>query len=359
MSKRNDGAGDAAGRIAAILARYADDPRTGELLFSVQSGDGALNVTQGDPQRQFFIASATKLFVAAILARYRERGLVDWDAPMVGYLPDLDLHGLHARRGRERTGKITVRHLLAHTSGLADYFGEPRGTKRTEFRSTFDRVVKRDMGWDLAQALAWSREIPPHFAPGARGKAFYSDTNYQLLGAIIERIGGASFAEIVEREVCEPLGLRHTWVFGPDDIGRYDEIATMLHGRRRLRIPMAMASTQADGGIVSTLCDLQRFLRAFFGGELVPPTMLAEMTREWRRIFFPLRYGTGIMQFRLASALTGFRRVPPMVGHSGASGTVVYRCLERDLWMVGTVNQTMQRSLPYKILVQIEMAARG
>ena len=107
-----------------------------------------------------------------------------------------------------------------------------------------------------------------------------------------------------------------------------------------------MASVQADGGIVSTLDDGLTFLEAFFAGRLFPPALLAEMQRDWHRIFYPLEYGTGIMRFQLPRAMTGFRRVPAFIGHSGASGTVMFACPDRGLTVVGTVNQTTQRSMP-------------
>jgi D-alanyl-D-alanine carboxypeptidase len=342
-----------------LFTRYDRDPRTGEVLFSVRSGDGSLDVTFGDPARPIFLMGATQLVVAAILARQRARGLVDWDAPMAGYLPDIDLTGLHARRGKDRTGAITIRHLLSHTSGLPDYLDEPRGASKRDFRSTFTRIAGQDQTWDHAQALAWSREIPPRFAPGGGRRAFVSSTNTRLLGAVAERTAQASFAEVVRREVSDPLGLTGTWVFGPDDLDGYDRIAPMVHSKRRLRIPQAIGSLDGDGGAVSTLADLQILLRATFDGEYVPAPIFTEMTSVWRRSVFPLRAGTGLMRFQLPAAYTGFRRIPPMIGVSGQNGTVAYACPELDLWIVGTVGQTMFRSLPYKLLVQIALAARG
>jgi hypothetical protein len=58
------------------------------------------------------------------------------------------------------------------------------------------------------------------------------------------------------------------------------------------------------------------------------------------------------MRLRLPAVMTGFRRVPPFIGHSGASGTVMFRCPDRGVTVVGPVNQVKQRSMPYKLLVR-------
>jgi CubicO group peptidase (beta-lactamase class C family) len=99
------------------------------------------------------------------------------------------------------------------------------------------------------------------------------------------------------------------------------------------------------------------FLEAFFDGRLVAPEVLVEMQQEWHPIFFPLEYGTGLMRFRVRRYFSPVVRVPPFVGHSGASGVVMYRCPERGLSIVGTVNQVESRSLPYQLMVRSAIAA--
>ncbi len=342
----------AAGRIAAMIRKVDADPRSGEVLWRMRSDDGRIDLTHGDPTRPFFIASATKLYVTAILAQLRDEGRVQWDAPLAAYLPDLDLSGLVMARGGEDRGQaMTVRNVMAHTAGLADYFEG----KRSEGPTTFARVVEADFGWDLHDVLEWTREMKP----AAPGKGLYSDTGYQLLGAAIEVVDGRTFAESVRDRITGPLGLVGTYCFSPADVGRYDEVADLRHGATRLRIPLAMASVQADGGIVSTLQDGVTFLDAFLGARLFARTTLDEMQRDWHRIFYPLEYGTGIMRFRMSPLMTGFRRVPSFVGHSGASGTVMFRAPQLGLMVVGTVNQAQHRSMPYKLMVRTAIAAGG
>jgi CubicO group peptidase (beta-lactamase class C family) len=118
-----------------------------------------------------------------------------------------------------------------------------------------------------------------------------------------------------------------------------------------------MASVQADGGVVSTLAESLAFLDAFFGGQLFPAALREEMQVDWHRVFFPLEYGTGVMRFRMPAVLTGLRRLPPLVGHSGASGVVMFRCHEKGLTVVGTVNQAQHRSMPYQLMVRTAVAA--
>ena len=336
-------------RIEGLIRKSASDARSGEVLWRMRADDGRVDLTYGDPARPFFLASATKLFVTSILAQLRAEGRIDWDAPLSGYLPHLDLAGILVVKGVDRSGLMTVREVMAHTSGLADYFEGPR----RDGPSTFARVLERDQGWNVHDVLDWTRAMPP----ATPGRGHYSDTGYQLLGALIEAVDDRSFADSVAARIAEPLGLACTYCFGPNDLDRYDEIAAIRVGATSPRFPLAMASVQADGGIVSTLADGLAFLDAFFGGQLFPARLLDEMQADWHRVFFPLEYGTGIMRFRMPAVLTGLRRVPPLVGHSGASGVVMYRCHEKGLSVVGTVNQAQHRSMPYQLMMRAVLAA--
>lgn len=346
---RNHGRVDAHSKILREIEKVASRGRSGEILWRMRTDDRTVDITYGDAGRPFFIASATKLYVTAILAQMHAEGRLQWSAPIAAYLPDLDLTGLTTRAGRDVGAEISVQEVMAHTAGLPDYFEG----KRPGGETTFARALRFDFGWDVHDVLTWSREI----GPGTPGKGRYSDTGYQLLGSVIEQLDGRSFAESVRARICVPLGLESTYVFSQADAGRYDTVAALRVGDRAITIPQAMASVQADGGIVSTLDDGLRFLDAFFDGSLIDPSTLAWICSDWHRIFFPLEYGNGIMRFRMPAVMTGFRRVPPFIGHSGASGTVMFRSLDLALTVMGTVNQAEHRSMPFQLLVRTALAA--
>lgn len=336
-------------RILRAVTRAAEDSRTGEVLWRVRSDDGALDVWYGDLDRPFFLASATKLATSAILAQLRAEGRLDWDAPIAALLPELDLSGLVVRGGVDESAGMTVRQVLAHTSGLADYF-EGRASGKP---SLFSSLLEQDRSWTITDVLQWTRALKP----GTPGRGLYSDTGYQLLGALIERLDGTTFADSVQRRIVAPLGLADTYVFREETIDRYGSIAPMMAGAAPLEIPLAMTSVHADGGMVSTLREATTILEAFFDGRLVPPAVLAEMQSDWHPIFFPLEYGTGVMRFRVRWYFSPVTRVPAFVGHSGASGVVMYRCPDRGLSVVGTLNQVQRRSMPYQLMVRTAIAA--
>lgn len=331
--------------VRAIIARADSGARTGDVMWRVRSDDG-LEVSYGPGDRPFFIASATKLYVTALLAQLRAAGRLDWDSPITAHVPEA---AILCRRIPGST--VTVRSVMAHTSGLPDYFEG----KRADGPATFERLLAEDFGWDVRDVISWASQMKQ----GKPGRGLYSDTGYQLLGRLIEVLTGATFADAVRARVAEPLGLHHTYCFGRSDLERYGTVAPMRLGDTVLRIPQAMASVQADGGIVSTVDDSARFLDAFFAGELFDASLLAEMTTDWHRIFFPLEYGTGVMRFRLPRAMSGMRRIPAFVGHSGVSGTVMFRCPEWGLAIVGTVNQVRHRSLPFNLMVRTAQRAHA
>src|SRR5690606_24702424 len=154
----------------------------------------------------------------------------------------------------DRSGSIEVWHLMSNTSGIPDYFD-----KETVARL----VANHDEAWGLQRTLAAARQKRPGFLPGR--KAQYSDTNYKLLGAIIEAVAGKPLRDVFDEIVIRPLGLEDTYLYDgrPDD-----RLAPLYYKDRRLELPRYMASLGAEGGIVSTAADLGLFTQGFFGGAL-------------------------------------------------------------------------------------------
>jgi CubicO group peptidase (beta-lactamase class C family) len=94
-------------------------------------------------------------------------------------------------------------------------------------------------------------------------------------------------------------------------------------------------------------------------GRLFPSAYLTDMQSQWNAIFPPLQYGMDLMRFALPRYYTLFKGVPPMIGHSGASGAVLYYVPALDLYVSGAVNQIKQRSLSYNLLARLVMACQA
>ena len=226
--------------------------------------------------------------------------------------------GIHVLRGVDAGGRITIRELLSHTSGIADYFEQRQRDGSTQI----GKALQADFAWTFADVLRITKdELTPRFVPSTPGKAFYSDSNYQLLGAVVEAVTGDSYEDALRQRILAPLALAETYPFTLGTVERYDSVAAMLSDKKRVAIPKAMASVRADGGMVSTASDGLAFLEAFMTGRLFPSAYLDEMQSQWRAIFAPLQYGIGLMRFALPAllhavqdssahdrALGGFRR---------------------------------------------------
>ena len=359
-------------RLAATLEKYAARPDAGAVRFALESPGrgwswdwespaGAGPLAAAAPASaagagQYFIASTTKLYVTALVMQLRAEGRLDLRAPAATYLDPALLERIHVLRGVDSSARITVEELLAHTSGIADYFEQRRADGTTQI----GRALEHDFSWTLDDVLRITRdELEPRFAPSAPGKAFYSDTNFQLLGALVEAVTGQTYEEALRDRILEPLDLAATYPFTAQTLDRYADVDAMLYGTRPVVIPQAMGSVRADGGIVSTARDGIAFLEAFMGGRLFPAEYMGEMQRRWNPIFRPLEYGVGLMRFALPRYYTLGRRVPPMVGHSGASGAVLYCVDDLDLYVSGTVNQVKKRSLSYNLLTRLVMACQA
>jgi D-alanyl-D-alanine carboxypeptidase len=204
-----------------------------------------------------------------------------------------------------------------------------------------------------AEAVEIVRHLSPHFAPGTRGRAYYSNLNYRLLGLIIESVTGQSMAENIEERICAPLGLEHTYLF--DCTARRDPSpATIYLQDAPANIPNYLSSNVSDGGVVSTASESLTFLRGFFEGRLFAEALLDRMM-EWNSMFFPLRYGYGLMYFHLPRYLW-LTPLPEFIGHSGTTGSFAFTCPSRALYLAGTVNQ-VSPAKPFFLMIDLVRAA--
>ncbi|WP_433726869.1 serine hydrolase domain-containing protein [Nocardia sp. CA-129566] len=286
----------------------------GQLVLTADGRDTQINSGVGDlatgaafpDTAQVRIASNTKTFVATVVLQLVGEGRVELDAPIERYLPDVV-------RGPGGDGNlITVRNLLQHTSGIPDYLtrldlDSPEALRRYQ---TADQLIR--LGLDA----------PSRFAPGSA--VGYSNTDYLLAGKLIEQVTGQPVGDEVTRRILQPLGLRDTYwpafpletvIRGPHPRGYQNFNGTLVD-----ITDIDPGWGLADGALVSTGADLNRFFEGLLAGGLLAPAELAEMqrTRPTNNPALPNDIGLGLFH------RTSFCGVD-IWGHGGAmDGTFVY-----------------------------------
>lgn len=248
--------------------------RDGSRVERLSSGVTELGGPRPAPvDGRFRIGSVTKTFTATVALQLAGEGRLSLDDSVERWLPGTVPNG----------GGITLRQLLNHTSGLYNYTDDTLNTPEQVVRDRYKRWTPRQL-----VALATARD--PLFPPGTAWS--YSNTNYVLIGLVIERVTGRSLAAEIECRLLTPLGLRDTslpgnsvWIPGPHAHG-YLQIGGAPVDITALNV----SSSYAVGDIISTTGDLNTFYAALLGGRVLKPAQLAEM----RTTAFDSGYGLGI-----------------------------------------------------------------
>ena len=307
-------------------------------VIRVESGDGSLALTAaaGDMinDDRYFIASVTKLYVTAVVLMLKREGQLSLDSRITSYFPGGMLSGLHVLDGVDYTDEITVKHLISNTSGIPDYFF---GKTASGKKAATELLEGKDEAWPLERILDTVRKIKPRFKPGHTDKALYSDTNYELLGAIIEKITGSPIDMVFKELIFDRLGLNDTYCFKDES----DETPAQLYYKTStVRLPKYMASVTAEGGIVSTAQECMRFLRAFFSGEFFPAEEIKDL-KQWNMIFGPglFLYGIGIEKFYIPFFMKPLFPIGETLGFWGQTSAFAWYNTENDIYLTGTANQ--------------------
>jgi D-alanyl-D-alanine carboxypeptidase len=222
-------------------------------------GYGLANVeldVPADPSTVYRIGSITKQFTAAAIMRLVEAGKLSLDDPIEKHLADFPTAGC----------RITIRHLLAHTSGIKSYTG--LGPK-------FWDVSRLDYPHEKLVALF--KDEPPDFQPGEKYQ--YNNSGYYLLGMIIEKVTGESYAEHMRRTFFEPLALTSTRYCDNEPIITHRAAGYELREGRVVNATLlSMKAPFSAGALCSNVTDLVAWTAALMNGKVVTRASLEQMT---------------------------------------------------------------------------------
>ncbi len=233
--------------------------RSGRLLFA--QGYGLRDRVHRLPvtaSTVFALGSISKSFTAAAVMLLVQSGSVDLDAPIARYLPSVP----HAR-------EVTIRELLDQTSGIPDYLEDP-----ALFHAILTSTVRPR---PIAQYVQMIGGKPLLFRPGSKWS--YSNTNYAILGMLIQKVTGESYAAFLQQRIFDPLRMTATQVMRstPPEGSDVADGYTYARGRYVAVAPQSMAWANAAGSMASDAHDLVAFDGSLFAGAVVSKASLREM----------------------------------------------------------------------------------
>jgi D-alanyl-D-alanine carboxypeptidase len=274
-------------QIQAALDKQVEAANTVGITLLIDSPAGTFAGASGyadlenevplQPDDAFRIGSITKMFTSTVILQLAEEGLLSTDDTLAEWLPDITV---------PNNDRITLRHLMNHTSGIPNYTDDEDLIEQYLANPTDPQETETVMV-DWLNALDTAR-----FEPGEDWS--YSNTNYILLGMVIETATGSTAAEQYRSRIFEPLGLAHTYL-GDAEPATVELVQGYISENEKWTNTTAWNVRWAwtAGGLVSTPSDLAIFIRALFAGELfAQPDTLAVMldtTGTGGR-----RYGLGI-----------------------------------------------------------------
>ena len=283
-----------AAKLQSIIDQWRKDAKVPGVVAAIRMPDGtiwtgatgrAIVGTGGEMatvNTPWVIGSITKTFVAALAFKLQEDGKLSLDDPISTWLPDYP-----------NGSAITLRMLMNHTSGIADYFWN------ANYKTlVFDRP---DHHWTVDEILAMAAEQAPIFRPGADQS--YSNTGYILVGRILEIVGGEPLAKQLRDRFFDPLGLTSVVFQGDEEVppgaakGYWRDAGWVDWSDDSNIRPSTSAATVvwAAGAIVASVTDLLTWEDALYSGRILSPDSLAQLLT-----FGKAGYGPGTRYQKLA-----------------------------------------------------------
>jgi CubicO group peptidase (beta-lactamase class C family) len=267
-----------------------------------------------DTTKLFRIGSITKQFTASAILKLVEEGKLSLKDEITKFIPDYPTRGYH----------ITIEHLLTHTSGIKSYTDMSEWTEEVQKRSFTPRSL-----------IGWFRDQPSDFAPGEEFR--YNNSAYCILGYIIEKVSGKSYASYLQDEIFTPLGLKHTFydstnVIIPNRANGYEKTNGSIENARYLD----MSQPYSAGALLSNASDLYKWTKAVMEGKLIPNELRS-------RAQTPYKLNNGkLINYGYGWFLLNIKGVPSIEHGGGINGFSTY-CLylpSRDIFVTLLTNCT-------------------
>jgi len=322
-------------------ATSSKDIHEAVMLVEDKTGDFSVGLAMGgrDINSPMFTASIGKMFVTTCILILEEQGKIALDDPISKYLDGDILDGLYTFNG----AKLTISNLLFQTSGIPDWLENGRDKKV---------FIDNDMFLTLEEKIASIKNDKPHFALGAKTR--YSDTNFSILGKIIENITEMPLALVCMEWIFKPLRLSKTYLPASED----DFVIKAYYKERALYRPNAMRAASGSGDAMTTARELMVFLKAFWGNILFSKNTF-QKTLKYGRMGLTMcgaHYGGGHVRIQLGTPLTLFKGRGELLGHSGATGSFAFYHTESKFFFIGDFNQLAKPALP--IMTAVNLATK-
>ncbi len=299
--------------------------RGNEVLFSKGYGSANLewNIPNA-PNTKFRLGSITKQFTAACILLLEERGKLSTDDPVKKYMPDAPA----------AWDKVTIFHLLTHTSGIPSFTGFPDYHSQEAVPNTPEKLVAR------------FRDKPLEFQPGEKWS--YSNSGYVLLGYLIEKVSGQPYEKFVQQNIFGPLGMK--------DSGYDSNSAVIPHrasgyangkGGPENAGYIDMTIPFSAGALYSTTDDLLRWEQGLFGGKVLSQASLTKMTTPFKHDY---ACGVGV------HSMNGHR----VIDHGGGiEGFNTFLAYSPDDKLTVIALSNLESHAPEEIVAHLAAVARG
>lgn len=301
-------------------------------------------------QTPFHAASVGKLFTATVIYQLIDEHKISLDAPIELYLDKTILDDLFEYEGVDYRSEVTIRHLLSHTSGVADYFG---GSVLKGEPMMSEIHKNQNYSWTPMALISFTQENQK--AISKPGQSYlYSDTGYALLGFIIEKIEKKPFENVLEDRIFKPLSMNQTYMPTRSKplSGEMLPVADLWVEGVELGDKNVLSVDWAGGGVISTIDDLMKFSIALHEEQLISETSLKEMYTELNRFEQGIFTGTGgmIVHFKDFFPLLN---LPDVTGHIGVTATHLFYDATTGTHVILNFGSTSQMENSFKALIEI------
>jgi len=315
---------------SAYLSVHSD-----KLGIHINIAEGSSNNIPANENQPYYIASVGKLFTSVIVGVLFEQGKLSYDDKITPYLDEDLLQNLHIFKGKDYTDQIRIRHLLNHTSGIHDYFGD----KPKHTTPMLEQIIgEPSRFWTPREVIQWSKNnLDSHFPPG---KGFhYSDTGYHILGLIIENATSMPFHTALKQYVFQPLAMNHSYLVQHSEPLMQSDypVSDIYIDETRIDVTQtrSLSIDYAGGGIVSTSDDLLKFMKALVKNVIISAYTFEKM-KDWARFFFGIDYGYGVMSIKTIPIF--MPKKYNSWGNAGSTGSFLFYHPAMDAYFIGTLN---------------------